>query len=70
MKKISGLSVPIYESLDDKIYSQPLFNDPDELKRAELIVENLAGLTISSAKELLNKVSKALEQLTMVRGRD
>ncbi|ALB44596.1 hypothetical protein [Clostridium beijerinckii] len=38
----------------------------EELEKAELIVKALNGMTISSAKELLNKVSIAIDQLTKV----
>lgn len=45
--------------------SLPLFND-EELGRAEIIVKQLEGLSIRSAQELLNKVSIAIEQLSII----
>ena len=43
-----------------KIYA-PIFED-HEVAKAETIVAELSGLTIESAKELLNKIEKYIEQ--------
>ena len=54
-----------WTNLDGKEESLPLF-EQNELKNAKLIVKALEGTSINSAKELLNKISNAIEQLTIL----
>lgn len=63
LSKIKG---EYYQNLDGKKNYWPLFNNK-ELEKAEPIIKTLEGMTIDSAKELLNKVSIAIEQLVIVR---
>ncbi len=58
-----------WNSLDGKEKGLPLF-EKSELERAESIVQALDGMTIDSAKELLEKVSKSITQLTIVHSND
>lgn len=63
LSKIKG---EYYQILDGEKKYLPLFNY-EESKKAEPIIKALEGMTIDSAKELLNKVSIAIEQLAVVR---
>lgn len=47
-----------------KIYS-PLFSE-EELKRAEPIVQCLEGMTIRSAKDLLERIKEAIDYVTIM----
>ncbi|MBA9088719.1 hypothetical protein FHR92_005237 [Fontibacillus solani] len=65
--KLNQATVESFRSLNGEVINAlPLF-EVDELDRAESIVNSLDGLPIDSARALLEKVSKALTQLTVVR---
>ncbi|AOZ77191.1 hypothetical protein AC231_12445 [Clostridium pasteurianum] len=63
---LSNLKGECWKNLNGEKKYLPLFTEK-ELKKAESIVETLEGMPIDSAKELLNKVSIAIEQLAVIR---
>lgn len=66
MQLLRDIPADHYVGLDLKETPVGRLLSESELKRAEPIVQHLEGLTISSAKKLLYKVSEALDHLANV----
>lgn len=58
MVKRGGLELAMPETV-----WEPMFKEPEEQKKAETILQTLDGMSIASAKELLNKCEQCLGTL-------
>lgn len=56
---IISVETETFQGIDGKKVRKPVFNK-DEKERASKIVEQLKGLTIYEARELLDKISNAI----------
>lgn len=62
---ITELQEPLYRTVSGKAYGHDFFSN-GEKRRVSLIFEQLEGLTVKEAQDLLGKISEALPRAVTV----